>query len=76
VHLRQASLQSVIAALICAGWASWTYVHPASVGNYFIVAALLFLPFLGLRLIISVGGVLLAEERARNRRAGVERGRL
>jgi hypothetical protein len=74
VHLRQAALQSVIAALIGAAWASWSFLHPASVGNYFVVAAILFLPFLGLRLIIYVGGVLLADERARN--GGVERDHL
>ncbi len=72
VHLRRAVLQAVIAALFAAGWWSWSF-HLGSVGNYFIVAAILFPPLLGFRLIVSVGGALLDDERARNRRAGVDR---
>jgi hypothetical protein len=73
VHVRQAALQAVIAAMIGAACYAWSF-HLGSVGSYFMIAAIFFPPLLGLRLIMRVGGALLEEERAKDHGPGPDYG--
>jgi len=73
VRYRRAVLQAMLGALFLAAMWAWLATRPASFGSFLVAAAILF-PFLcGLRLIIDAGGVLLADERARNRRAEIDK---
>jgi len=65
-----------VGALVTAAFVSWNLIHSASFADYFVTAAILFLPFAALRLIISVGDALMDEESARNRKTGAEGHRL
>jgi hypothetical protein len=63
----------MLGSLFLATMWAWLATRPASLGSFLVAAAMLF-PFLfGIRLIIAAGGVLLADERARDRRAGIDK---
>jgi hypothetical protein len=72
VNLRRAMIQALIASLIFAGWWSWSTVDDASIATFIVTTVILFVPIFGLRLIIDVGGELLADERRRKRVAGMD----
>jgi hypothetical protein len=76
VNLRRALTQALILSLIFAAWWSWSTVHGASITTVIVTAAILFVPVFGFRLIIDVGGELLADERRRKRAAGTDDRRL
>ncbi len=61
---------ALFAALISAIWTAML-VDGASRADFLIVAAILFVPLFAMRLIVDLGGKLLAEEKERNRRADV-----
>jgi hypothetical protein len=65
-------IHALIASLIFAAWWSWATVEGASIATFIVTTAILFLPIFGFRLIIDVGGELLAEERRRRRVAGMD----
>ena len=72
VNLQRAVIQALIASLIVAGWWSWSAADNASITTFVVTAAILFVPVFGLRLIVDVGGELLADERRRKRAAGTD----
>jgi len=72
VNLRRALIQALIASLIFAAWWSWSTVDGASIMTVIVTAAILFVPVFGFRLIVDVGGELLADERRRKRAAGMD----
>ena len=72
MNLRRALIQALIASLIFAAWWSWSTVDGASIMTVIVTAAILFVPVFGFRLIVDVGGELLADERRRKRAAGMD----
>jgi hypothetical protein len=72
VHLRRTAIGALAVSLVAAGSSSWWILESASLASYVITAAVLFVPIFALRVIIDVGGVLLADERRMSRRAGID----
>jgi hypothetical protein len=72
VKLRRAALQALAAALIGAAVWTWAFARPASVADFLVAFVLFFIPFIALRTIVYVGGALLDDDHARQRRSGID----
>jgi hypothetical protein len=72
VNLRRATVQALVASLFLAALSTWWIIASASLTTYIVVAAILFIPIFGLRLIVDVGGELLEDERRKKRAAGMD----
>ena len=68
MHYRRAAFRALIVSVAIAAAYGWTISPGASLGERIVTGAILFVVLFALSLIIDVGGALLADERARDRR--------
>jgi hypothetical protein len=68
MRYRRAALRALVISVLTAAWYGWMVSPGASIGERIVTGVILFVVLFALALIGDVGGAMLADERARNRR--------